>query len=72
MAVNTSDHGFPPGTVLLENSESSFTRSWGSSTNYHEGNNSQPELILSPTPTDDPDDPLVSLFDASFHFGTTV
>jgi hypothetical protein len=63
MPVQRTEDGFPPGTILLEDRKSSFACSSAAYTNHHEGNSTQSELILSPTPTDDPDDPLVRLSD---------
>jgi hypothetical protein len=59
MPAHRTEGGFPPGTILLEDRKSSFSCSLGRNTNHHEGNAPQLELILSPTPTNDPDDPLV-------------
>jgi hypothetical protein len=63
MRVHTSPNEFPPGTILLEGSKPSllFGNPRDLDTYYHIGNNSQTEIILSPTPSDEPDDPLARI-----------
>lgn len=64
MRDHTSPNEFPPGTILLEDSKPSFLfgKPRDLNTYYDVGKNSQTEIILSPTPSDDPDDPLARIY----------